>query len=149
MLEELQTLLDNGLPDKAIVPIVNELFKGNGIEDADDVKRLALLVHRAEREGNVDCNVEVTYDDCSFKAGGNEYLVLDGDERQQRWEDALENMLDDCVEGADGPYFDREAWKRDARFDGAGHILSGYDGAEEEINTEEAGSGYYYIYRTN
>ena len=147
MLNVLQTLLDNGLSKKLLVELVNDLFEGNGIEDKADVKRLALLVHRAEG-GNVDCNIEVTYDDCSFKVGNEEYLVLDESEREQRWEDALESLLDDgCVEGADGPYFDRAAWKRDARFDGAGRSLSGYNGAEEEVDA--AGSGYYYIYRTN
>jgi hypothetical protein len=150
MLEALQTLLDNGLPEKAILPIVNDLFAGGGVEDAGDVKRLALLYYRAEG-GDLDCSIETTkYDDCVLTVGGNEYLVLDEDEKDSRWDDALESYLDDgCIEGADGPYFDREKWKRDARFDGAGHCLASYDGAEEEVNTLEAGAGWYYIYRIN
>jgi hypothetical protein len=150
MLEALQTLLDNGLPERMILPIITALFEGNGIEDDEDVKRLALLYHRAYG-GDVDCNIcTVHYDDCGFIVGGEDYLVLDGDEKESRWDEALESYLDDgCVEGADGPYFDREAWKRDARFDGAGHCLASYDGAEEEVDTGDAGSGYYYIYRIN
>lgn len=151
MLDALQTLLDNGLSKKLIVELVNDLFEGNGFEDDDDVKRLALLHHRGMWDNDLDCNVEVSqYDDCVFTVGGNEYLVLDEDEKEQRWEDALESLLDDgCIEGADGPYFDRDAWKRDARFDGAAHMLASYDGAEEEVDTHDAGSGYYFIYRTN
>jgi hypothetical protein len=151
MLEALQTLLDNGLNEKAILPIVNDLFEGNGIEDDEDVKRLALLYHRAKWGGDFDCNIEAAkYDDCILTVDNEEYLVLDEGEKETRWDDALESYLDDgCIEGADGPYFDREAWKRDARFDGAGHCLAGYDGAEEEVDTSKAGAGRYYIYRIN
>ena len=117
MLKALQTLLDNGLPAKAILPIITALFEVDGIKDAEDVRRLALLYHRA---GEFDCNIEATDDDCIFTVGGREYLVLDEDERESRWDEALEAHLDDGVEGADGLYFDREAWKRDARFDGLG-----------------------------
>jgi hypothetical protein len=146
MLEALQTLLDNGLDEKAILPIITGLFEGGGLEDKD-VKRLALLYHRAD--GN--CNIEtVSYDDCVLTVDNHDYLVLDEDEKESHWDDALESYLDDgCIEGADGPYFDREKWKRDARFDGAGHCLACYDGAEEEVDTSGAGSGHYYIYRIN
>ena len=40
------------------------------------------------------------------------------------------------------PYFDREAWKRDARMDGRGHCLGSYDGGEYEV-------GDYLVYRIN
>jgi hypothetical protein len=149
MLEALQTLLDNGLPEKAILPIITGLFEGNGIEN-DDVKRLALLYHRAKWGGDFDCDIKVaTYNGCVLVVGNHDYLVLDEGERESRWDDALESLLDDCIEGADGPYFDREAWKRDARFDGAGPCLASYDGAEEEVDTSKAGAGWYYIYRIN
>lgn len=150
MLEALQTLLDNGLPELAILPIITDLFEGNGIEDDKDVKRLVLLYHRTDG-GDFDCNIEAAkYDACVLRVAGEEYLVLDKDERESRWDDALESYLDDgCVKGAEGPYFDREAWKRDARFDGAGHSLASYDGAEEEVDTYNSGAGWYYIYRIN
>ena len=137
MLEALQTLLDNGISKQAILPIIEGMFE----DGAEDVKRLALLYHCAD--GN--CNIEASkYNDCVFTVAGKEYLVLDKDERESHWDDALELLLDELVEG---PYFDREAWKRDARFDGAGHTLAGYDGAEEEVDTSGAGAGWYYIYR--
>ncbi|MHC4372253.1 MAG: hypothetical protein ACYSW8_32010 [Planctomycetota bacterium] len=147
VLEALQTLIDNGLPEGAVVPIINDLFEGGGWEDDDDKRACALVAHRAEWENEVDCNAETCiYDDCIVAVGGNEYLVLDGDEKEKRWEDALEQLLDDCIEGADGPYFDREAWKRDARFDGAGHTLASYDGAEHEFS---GGGEWFHIFRVN
>jgi hypothetical protein len=151
MLNAFTTLLDNGLDDKAIVPIVKDLFEADAFMDDDDVRLLALLIHRAERESDVDCSIEVSkYDARCLEVAGRDYLVLTEDEKEEVWEDRLESYLDDgCVEGADGPYFDREAWKRDARMDGAGHCISSYDGAEEEVDTGECGAGWYYIYRIN
>lgn len=76
-------------------------------------------------------------------ADSGQYMVLDDDEANSMWEDQLNSYLDDgCVEGADGKYFDREAWKKDARRDGRGHCLNGYDGTEIEHRG-------LYIYRTN
>jgi hypothetical protein len=151
VLTALQTLLDNGLPEKAIVPIVNDLLAGDALEDDVDYRCLVLLAHRAEWESDVDCDIEVCkFDDCTFIAGSNEYMVLDEDEKESRWDDSLESYLDDCgVEGADSPYFDREAWKRDARMDGAGQSLSAYDGAEHEFCCPDGGRGWFHIFRTN
>ena len=41
--DALQTLIDNGLPTDAIVPIVNDLISANGLEDDADQKYLALV----------------------------------------------------------------------------------------------------------
>ena len=83
-----------------------------------------------------------------FSVGGRDYLVLTEDEREQRWEEALDQYLDEdgLVPGADSPYFDQEAWKRDARMDGAGAMLSPYDGEEHEVCIE---GNWFWIYRTN
>lgn len=142
--DALRALVDNGLPTDAIVPIVNDLVSGNGLEDDDDQKYLVLV---AEFGADALDAEEAGYDDCVFESGAGEYLVLTEDERDARWDECLDSYLDDgCVEGADSPYFDRERWKRDARMDGAGHALSSYDGSEEEHN----GFGeWFYIYRTN
>ena len=43
-------------------------------------------------------------------------------------------------------YFDEEAWKSDARMDGRGHIISRYDGCENE---EKVNGTWYYIFRQN
>jgi hypothetical protein len=141
--EALRTLVANGLPNDAVVPIVNGLVEADSLDDCDDAKWLAIVSELGP--GMLDAD-ESTYDGYVFQVGKTEYLVLTEDERDSRWDDYLEAWLDDgCVEGADSPYFDREAWKHDARIDGAG-VLSSYDGTEYEFS----GFGkWYYIYRTN
>jgi hypothetical protein len=144
LLEALQTLLDNGLPEEQVVGVAEELLEQGGLDDDDDIKPLLLV---AEFGTCYLDAVPVGYDDCVFEANGQEWLVCDDDERESRWDDCLESYLDDgCVEGADSPYFNREAWKRDARMDGAGHALSPYDGNEYECTI---GGNWYYIYRLN
>jgi hypothetical protein len=150
VLSALQTLVANGLPKKAVVPIANDLLAVDEFEDDADYRCLVLFAHRAEWESDIAEVEQSAYDDCTFNAGGNEYLVLDEDEKEIRWDDCLESYLDEgCVEGADSPYFDRERWKRDARMDGAGHVLSGYDGAENEFCCPDGGRGWFFIFRTN
>jgi hypothetical protein len=147
LLEALQTLLDNGLSKEAVKTVVDDLLEGDSLEDSDDVKALVLYSVCEDWEGGGDLDIDVsTYDDCILSVGKRDYLVLDEDERESRWDDALESYLDECVEGASGPYFDREAWKRDARMDGAGHTLNAYDGNEHEFSV---GKQWYYVYRQN
>ena len=90
------------------------------------------------------------YDACVYEVEGGEVLVVTESERDERWDESLENYIDDCIlpelpEMAQ-QYFDYEKWKRDARFDGAGHCLSGYDGVEHEY---KFGDHWIYIYRQN
>jgi hypothetical protein len=148
MLNALDTLVSNGLSDDALDAVIEDLLEGNSIED-DDEKRCLVAVAWHREQGNktglTDCSVE--YGDV-IKVGGEEYRVLDEDDRDVAWEESLENYLDDgCIEGADGPYFDRAAWKKDARMDGAGGLLGGYDGVENEfcINNSE----WWFLYRVN
>ena len=142
MLENLRELAAGGLSAATIVEVATDLLD-NG--DGQDVKHLALIVELGA--GMLDAEVS-DYDGCLFTNGREEYLVLDEDERDARWDECLESYLDEgCVEGADSPYFDREMWKRDARIDGAGHALSSYDGSEYDC---KGGDGtWYYIYRVN
>lgn len=141
--EAMRTLVANGLPSVAVVPIVNDLVAGEALDDSDDEKWLALVAELGADMLDAD---EATYDTCMFQVSEAEYLVLTEGEKESRWGDYLESCLDDgCVEGADTPYFDREAWKDDARMDGAG-VLSSYDGCEYEFS---GFGGWFYIYRTN
>ena len=102
---------------------------------------------------HLECDVTdiVEEDDTRFSLGRKEYLVMTDEEADAAWEQALDSYIDDCIlDGKDGvlaQYFDRDAWKRDARFDGRGHSLSSYDGDEHEIRLEDG--TYLYIYRTN
>lgn len=87
------------------------------------------------------------YDENNYN---NDYLVLTDDEANEKWEEALDSYLEECVypelPSNMQNYFDDEAWKRDARYDGRGHSLSMYDGHENE---ETVNDTTYYIYRQN
>jgi hypothetical protein len=91
---------------------------------------------------------ETLYGD--FEADGEEWLILTEREADERWDEALESYIDECIipELPEylASYFDVEAWKRDARFDGRGHCLATYDGEEHELF---AGDEYFLAYRTN
>lgn len=73
-----------------------------------------------------------------FDTPEGEYLVLTESEADEAWDESLDSYLDDCGVLDSIPenlrrYFNREAWKRDARFDGRGHYLAGYDGEEHDL----------------
>ena len=94
--------------------------------------------------------------DNTFEAEGGEYMVVTDEEADNLWEESLDNYLEDCIypelTGNLINYFDDEAWKRDARYNGRGHSLSSYDGCEEEITlTDKEGDEIetFYIYRVN
>lgn len=90
--------------------------------------------------------LEVAEDRTMYTAAGREYVVLTDDEADDAWDAELESYIDDCLEIPESiePYFDREAWKRDARMDGRGHSLSRYDGNEYE---QTVNGTTYYLYR--
>ena len=104
-----------------------------------DEKILALAEHL---EVSPDEITEETWG--AYSVGTAEYQVLDDDEADEAQDEQLESYIDECMELPEhvAPYFDREAWKSDARMDGRGHCLSSYDGPEHEV-------GEYFIYRTN
>ena len=79
-----------------------------------------------------------------------EYMVLTDYEADQAWEEELDHYIDDCMEIPESieRYFDREAWKRDARMDGRGHVLSSYDGQEHWVTHDDLEVSMF-IYRTN
>jgi hypothetical protein len=144
LLNALQCLVDNGFPEDEVAPLASDLLRNDGLDDDDDKKSLILVAEFGASYLDAD---PAGLDDCIIDANGEQWLVCDDDEKESRWEAYLDSMLDDgCVEGADSPYFDHKAWKRDARMDGAGHSLSGYDGDEHEFN---ANGVWYYMYRQN
>src|SRR6187402_519610 len=104
---------------------------------------------------HLDCKKsEITvsqYDDNIFEYYGNEYLVVTNDEADELWEADLDNYLEEIIypelEGNLKNYFDDEAWKNDARYDGRAHTLARYDGDENYIDLE--GEETIYIYRVN
>ncbi len=147
MMDALQTLVDKGLSGKALDAAITDLFEGNAFEDDDERRYLVALAW------NRDCGNDTAPDevwlvrDDIVKIGGSEYRVLEEDEKEEAWDDYLENYGSECVPGYDGSYFTREQWKKDARMDGPG-CLAGYDGHENEFcvtcNSEKK---YFYLYR--
>lgn len=96
-----------------------------------------------------------SYDENIFEYGSEEYLVVTDEEADELWNEDLENYIDDCIlhELPENyrQYFDREAWKSDAKYDGRGHSLNRYDGNEyeETVYNEYGEKNNYYIYRQN
>lgn len=90
------------------------------------------------------------YDDNVFTYGSKEYLVCTDSEADEKWEEDLDNYIDECVlPEISEPYrnyFDDERFKNDCKLDGRGHSLALYDGNEEE---QKVAGVYYYIYRQN
>lgn len=83
-----------------------------------------------------DLNIS-SYNDQVVEYDGEEYLVVTDDEADDLWDESLDDYLEECIY-PELPnhlrnYFNDEAWKRDARFDGRGHSLSSYDGEENDI----------------
>jgi len=80
-----------------------------------------------------------------FNVSGKMYLVVNDDEADTLWDESLDNYIDDCMEIPEQMenYFDRDAWKRDARMDGRGHCLSSYDGCENYEDDPETGETFY------
>lgn len=100
----------------------------------------------------LDCKkseIENVYD-YTFEVNNEEYMVLTDEEADEAWEESLDSYLEECIY-PELPeftirYFDDEAWRRDAKYDGRGHSLNHYDGSEEE---ETVDGETYYIYRIN
>ena len=115
-----------------------------------DLKKCALLQLNNEEliEENLEEVVE-EFDDC-YSYNGEEYLIVTDNEADEYWEEELNNYLEECIypelqENLKN-YFDDEAWKRDARFDGRAQSLNHYDGGEE---TETVLNEEFYLYRRN
>lgn len=123
--------------------------KPDPIEIDSDVRMQALAKHL---ECEID-DVSEGHDETTFDGPGrSEYRVMTDDEANEAWEESLDSYIDDCLlpEVKDETikrYFNREAWKRDARHDGRGHSLSSYDGEENEVRLDDG--TYLYIYRHN
>ena len=141
MFQALQTLVDNGLSDSALDATLADLIEGDSFEDDDDLRCCVALAWYRDNEGRADPDTCHVHRDNVIEVDCAKYLVLNDSEADSAFDDYLEGMLDDCVEGADGPYFDRKAWKKDASMDGRG-CLSGVDGEEGEL-------GDYFLYRTD
>jgi hypothetical protein len=82
-----------------------------------------------------------------YSIGRREYAVGNDAEADEAWDQSFDSYLDECampgLPETAKRYFDRDAWKADARYDGRGHALSSYDGNELEL------AGDFYAFRIN
>jgi hypothetical protein len=119
-------------------------------EDYETDEEKAKAIEEAKEELKQELDVIVEGYNNTFDYYGEEYEVLTDDEADDRWEEELQMYIDECILPEIPEfcqrYFDEEAWKRDARFDGRGHSIARYDGCENE---EEVNGTWYYIYRQN
>lgn len=116
----------------------------DGNEYDEKVQALAIHLQDTSDEG---------LDFAKLQIEDGDYDVLTDEEADDKWDEELDNYIDECIMPEFDRhlpnmycYFDDEAWKRDARYDGRGHSLSRYDGEENE---EEVDGVIYYIYRQN
>lgn len=148
MLDALQTLADDGLTIDAQNAVLNNIIECAGFENEDDERCVVALLWYRENKGKCEPSDCEHSRDETVRIGGAEYRVLTNDEADAAFNEYLEGLLDDegIVPGANGPYFNREAWKNDAAMDGRGD-LAGYDGDEHEYCASNG--EWYYLYRQN
>ena len=100
-----------------------------------------------EEGETVEDYVTNTYGDV-YSCDGEEYLILTDSEADQEYDEQLNNYIEECIMPEIPShlqnYFDEDAWKQDASYDGRGHLLATYDGYE---NMEEVEGTDYYLYR--
>ena len=143
--ENVQKIRDRALSDayEKHPSIVFDLFlKSFNSEDEAKIA-LALNDGLTVREA-----LEITVDGNNVTCQGVDYLAGNDDVMNTAWDDDLENYIDDCLlcEIKDETlknYFDRDAWKKDAKGDGRGHSLNRYDGGED-CQTVEGEEIYIY-----
>ena len=136
------------------------LFNLNGIISAEsevDIKEMFLTCETSIEfedwfEEHTDLHFEFDFksDEIRVEYYGCEYLVCTDAEADDLQDKQFDWYIDECIINelpkAYRNYFDSEAWKSDAKYDGRGHCLATYDGNEHEENINGT---YYYIYRTN
>lgn len=112
-------------------------------EDAGGGEYEEHIIALAEELGEDPADITEESYDCYgltvLSCGRAEYAVGTDEEADEAWDQSLDSYLDDCgvldsMPENLRPYFDRDAWKRDARFDGRGHSLASYDGSEMDLS---------------
>jgi len=118
----------------------------------EEIKALSLAVYL----GCSIYDIELSdYGVWEFEVDNEEYQVLFDNQANTEWDNYLDNYIEECVLYEIPEhlqfYFDEELWKRDARYDGRGHSLSGYDGQEDYVDIVNGWHGEFevYIYRKN
>jgi hypothetical protein len=163
----------NPLPENFIETLENlietieeeeEERKGDPLTDLDDTQLLAIIEESTTFEGRdaelcaafvrmfdlcLNDLADIEINDTRATVQGVDYLAGTDEEMNEAWDEELENYIDECIlpdlkNESLNRYFDREAWKDDARHDGRAHALNRWDGGEEEASINNT---YYYAYR--
>lgn len=99
-----------------------------------DVKQWAVFKYENEDLDLVNDISELEIETDEISINGDDLLILTDSEADDREEEELDSYIDDCIipelPECYQNYFDYDAWKRDAHFDGRGHIIARYDGNE-------------------
>ena len=129
------------LPDSdASGPFETEL---EALEDAGGGEYEDYILSLAEEIGEDPADISEEKYECYglkvLSSGNAEYAIGTDEEADEAWDQSLDSYLDDCGVLDSMPenlrrYFDRDAWKKDARYDGRGHSLASYDGNEMDLN---------------
>lgn len=138
-------------------PTVEQVIEA-GHDEANAPKVIALCQHLECGPDDITEERHTHYGLTVYSYGKEEYAVGTDEEADEAWDQSLDSYIEECItpeidkltkgHGSLGAYisFDEETWKRDAKMDGRGHSLSGYDGNEEEV---EVGGVLYSIFRVN
>lgn len=128
------------LPDSdAIGPFkTEEEAREDAGEEVEDAV-FALCQELDVEPSEIDEERHTCYGLTVYSVGRAEYAVGTDEEADEAWDQALDSYLDDCGILDSIPenlrqYFDRDAWKSDAKHDGRGHALASYDGDEIELD---------------
>ncbi|CAB4217685.1 hypothetical protein UFOVP1492_63 [uncultured Caudovirales phage] len=130
---------------------IQQIMEGDKEESDDDLLETD-LGEEWKRKVALASHLGLSYQDCfdievddgnsaRVSYSGEEYLVCDDTEMEDRWDESLESYLDECVlpelDESVRRYFDKAAWKSDAREDSVGHSLNYYDGTHHTITVED------------
>jgi hypothetical protein len=126
--EEIKALRASGYYDPA---------QADAGEEVDDAV-FALCQELDVEPSEIDEESHTCYGLTVYSVGRAEYAVGTDEEADEAWDQALDSYLDDCgvldaLHQNLRRYFDRDAWKKDARYDGRGHFLASYDGDELDL----------------
>lgn len=112
----------------------------------DQAERIAAFVKMFDL--SEDDLQDIVINDTNVHIQGIDYIAGTDDEMEEEYDKELDSYIDECVfPGGNNSnttlerYFDREAFKRDARIDGRAHSLNRYDGGEEYATIN--GTAYY------
>jgi hypothetical protein len=133
----------NELSEEQIFELVKENTYFNTKRDIELAVAFVYMFNLSE-----DDLQDIEIDDTDCKVQGINYLAGNDEEMDEAWDQDLENYLDECVlpdlhENV-RKYYDKEAWKEDARQDPRSNSLNRYDGDELEMKINDT---YYYAYR--